>query len=338
LPYLVIRTEVGASLDSIHDIMRPIRRHVPTPATLAFAAIAIAIAGLTPVTGSAQVEGFLPKSTFMSVSTRAMALGDSYMMNSGHADALFYHPALLTNASGFGIDVQRWSASATAAAISGATTFLGGGIAVGLRTLQYGAPGTGALAAPAGQDHLFADGPVGVSERVATIGYAREVFLGIDLGVAVDLVDQRVGVNRGGVTLFDLSAARDVGPVVLGLTVQDWGEKPIVGTDRKPQRVTLGAGAYGQQLGIFDLGFAAHVGANDDEFTYGGGLEIGYWPIQGRTFVARVGFADVPDGSDASPVTTGFAFWADDFTIEWAFRPFSGADEGGTHRFGVRWR
>ena len=72
--------------------------------------------------------------------------------------------------------------------------------------------------------------------------------------------------------------------------------------------------------------------------TLGGGVELGYYPIQGRTFVARLGFQDVPEDSEAAPVTMGFAFWADDLTIEWAFRPVSDADEGGTHRFGVRWR
>lgn len=299
---------------------------------------ATVLVGTRPAGLSAQVEGLLPKSTQLSASTRAMALGDSYMMDAGHADAIFYHPALLSNAGGVGIDLQRWAGSGTAVALSGATQLLGGGLAVGLRSLQYGAPGTGTLTAPAGQDHLFEFGPEPVSERIATIAYARETLFGIDLGVAMDVVDERVGSNRHSVTLFDVSAASEVGPVTLGVTVHDLGPKPVLETGTEPARVTLGAGSYGTQLGILDLGFAANIGLDDDEVTYGGGLEIGYWPIQGRTFVARVGFEDVPDGSEASPLTTGFAFWADDFTIEWAFRPFTGADEGGTHRFGMRWR
>ena len=69
----------------------------------------------------------------------------------------------------------------------------------------------------------------------------------------------------------------------------------------------------------------------------GGGVEIGYWPISGRTFVARIGVRQLEEGTDASPLSLGFAFWGDDVVLEWAFRPWEG-DETGTHRFGIRWR
>ena len=302
------------------------------------AGLVTALILLVPASLSAQAGGVLPKATRLPASTRAAALGDAYMMDSGHADAIFYHPALLTGAQGFGLDIQRWGGESSATAISGAVQWLGGGVGVGLRTLQYGAIGLGGAAAPPGQDHLFQFGAVPVSERIATVGYAHEVPFDIDLGVGVDFVDERVGSLRQMVTLFDLSVAREVGPVVVGVTVHDLGDKPVLDAGSGPSRVVIGAGGYGQQLSIFDVGFAATVGFDDDDVTYGGGVEIGYWPIQGRTFVARVGFQDSPDGSDASPVTTGFAFWGDDITVEWAFRPFSGVDEGGTHRFGVRWR
>ena len=187
-------------------------------------------------------------------------------------------------------------------------------------------------------DDLFGFGSVPVSERVATLGYARGIPFDLDLGVSANLVDERVGTSRQSVLLFDVSVAREVGPVVLGVTAHDIGDKPVLDTGAKPTRVVIGAGNYGEQLGILDIGYTATVGFSEDEVTYGGGVEVGYWPIQGRTFVARVGFQNVPDGSEAAPVTTGFAFWGDNVTVEWAFRPFSDAEEGGTHRFGVRWR
>jgi len=209
---------------------------------------------------------------------------------------------------------------------------------VGLRTLQYAAAGIGVAAAPSGQDHLFGSGPAPVSERTASLGYAHGIPFELDLGVGVHFVDERVGTSHQNVVLFDVSAAREIGPVVVGVTVHDLGGKPILDTGAKPSRVVIGAGNYGQPLGILDIGYAATVGFGDDAVTYGGGLEVGYWPIQGRTFVARVGLQDVPDESDASPVTMGLAFWGDNITVEWAFRPFGGTDEGGTHRVGVRWR
>ncbi len=293
---------------------------------------------LAPVALSAQTGGVLPRVTQLPASTRAMALGDSYMMDAGHADAIFYHPALLTGARGFGLDVQRWGGESSSAAVSGAVQWLGGGIGVGLRTLQYGAIGSDVAAAPPGQDDLFEFESVPVSERAATLGYAHEIPFDIDLGIGVNFIDERVGASRHSVVLFDVSAVREIGPVVVGVTVHDLGGKPILDTGAKPSRVVIGAGNYGKQVGILDIGYTATVGFSDDNVTYGGGLEVGYWPIRGRTFIARIGFQDVPEGSDASPLTTGLAFWGDNITVEWAFRPFSTVDEGGTHRFGVRLR
>ena len=293
---------------------------------------------LSPERSAAQAPGVLPQTSQLPGSTRAMALGDAYAMDSGHADAVFYHPSLLTSASGMGIDIQQWGTSSSSAAVSAAFQWFGGGVGIGIRTLQHEADGRSA-AAPGGQDHLFVFGTAPVSERVATVSYAHDFLFDMDLGVAMDFVDQRIDGVKQATMLFDVGISRDLGPVTMGLTASDIGDKPLSDEGSGPSRFLLGAGAYGQQLGIFDLGFAGKVGMDDDEFTYGGGVEIAYWPIRGRTFVARVGFQDVPDDSEASPLTTGFAYQGDDVTIEWAFRPFGdGARNGGSHRIGLRWR
>ena len=101
--------------------------------------------------------------------------------------------------------------------------------------------------------------------------------------------------------------------------------------------MVLGAGAYGRQLGPLDVGLAGHLSYASEETVYGGGLELGYWPISGRTFVARIGVQNAPEGSAADPFTFGFAFWGDDLVLEWAYQGFGDLDVG-THRFGVRWR
>ena len=312
------------------------RRIVAATPRIVGAVLALAL-GAAPVV--AQSGGILPQTTHLPASTRAMALGGAYAMESGHADAVFYHPALLEGASGFGLDWQRWGGESSAAAASAAVGWFGGGVGVGLRSLQYSVVSP-AAAAPGGQDHLFGVGSVPVSERVASVGYARTLpWLGVDMGVVVDLVDQRVGTSQHAVTLLDVGFARDVGPMTVAFSAHDIGEKPLVEVDEVPALWTLGVGAYGRQVGPLDVGFAAHLGADhEEELTWGGGIEVGYWPIQGRTFVARVGVQDAPEGSDLGNLTTGFAFWGDDITVEWAFRPVSGADEGGTHRFGVRFR
>ena len=291
-----------------------------------------------PGTVSAQAEGRLPRVLEVPASTRAMALGDAYMMDSGHADAIFYHPALLVDASGFGLDIESWSGEANAAAASAAMPWFGGGVGIGLQTLQYDVGAGGPARLPPGQDALFASGPAHASERVASVGYGRRIF-GLSVGAAAKLVEQRVEAERDATGAFDVSVATDLGPLTVGLTAANLGADMELSSESisLPTRVTLGAGAYGQPLGPLDVGMAAAVTRRDDgEILAGAGIELGYWPITGRTFVARVGVQRVPEG-EGSPLTVGFAFWGDDLVLEWAYRDFGGLGEG-THRFGVRWR
>ena len=195
----------------------------------------------------AQNTGTLPRVLQLPASTHAMALGDAYMMNAGHADAIFYHPALLVGASGFGLDVQRWGANSSSTTVSAARQWLGGGIGVGLQTLQYGAQAEGLLAAPAGQDHLFTLGASPVSERVATVAYARELG-GLDIGIATKLVEERVGTTRDAALLVDFGVAADLGPVRAGLTYRNGGRDLSPGglDMARPDGLTFGLGAYGE--------------------------------------------------------------------------------------------
>jgi len=290
-----------------------------------------ALLSMSPLSAAGQAGG-LPKVLSLPASTRAMALGDAYMMNAGHSDVLFYHPALVTEASGFGLDLQRWGGKSTAATASAAMQWLGGGIAIGLQTLQHGLPP--GVSVPPAQDHLFQAGSVQASERVATVAYGRELF-GVSFGVAGKLAEERIGSERDDVALVDLSAATEVGPLVVGLTLRDWGEEPSVGTGAaNPTRLVLGAGAYGQQLGPLDLGLSGSLSHSDEQTTASAGLEVGYWPISGRTFVGRVGLQGVSEG-EGSPFSFGLAFWGDNLTLEWAYRNYG---EAGTHRFGVRFQ
>jgi hypothetical protein len=310
--------------------MPPRARHV----LIELAALPCLLVG--PADASAQATAPLPRALGLPASTRAMALGDAYMMDAGHADALFYHPALLAGAGGFGLDVQQWNGESWSSAASAAMEWFGGGVGVGLVTLQYSAPAAGAAAVPPGQDFLFTSGPTPVSERVAVVGLARELF-GIDVGVAAKLVEQRVGSARDAEGQFDVGAATELGPLTVGLTVHDLGHEPLAaaGNDEVgASRVVLGAGGYGQPVGPLDVGFSAAAAANSDEVLFSGGIEIGYWPIRGRTFLARFGLGQVPDGSEVTPLSFGLAYWGDNLMLEWAFQPH----RGDTHRIGLRWR
>jgi len=292
------------------------------------------LALLSPAAAYGQVEGALPKVLGLPASTRAMALGNAYQPTARHSDGLFYNPALLVGSTGFGLDVQQWSGTSSSSSVSSVVPWFGGGAGVGLQVLQFEVP---TRSVPDGQDHLFSSGAVSVSERVATLGYAHELF-GFDLGVAGKLAEVRVGGARSRVVQADVGVARGVGPIVVGLAAQDLGGRPFGAEgddgDSAMPRVTLGAGAYGQPVGIFDFGFSAALGRSEARTTLGGGLELGYWPVTGRTFLARVGAASAPAGSDASPFTFGLAYWGDDLRIEWAYQAIGSS---GTQRLGVSW-
>lgn len=300
--------------------------------------IVFVAAVLLPASASAQSGGRVPRVLELPSSSRAMALGDAYMMDAGYSDAVFYHPGLIQGASGFGLDVQTWSGGATAATVSAATPWFGGSVAVGLQTLQYGAPATTVQSLPGGQDLLFQLGPNPTSERVASVGYGRRMF-GVRLGMVGKLIEERVSGERDATAAVDVGAATSLGSFTVGLSAQNLGPDMgfASGTVPLPSRITLGLGAYGRQVGPLDMGLSGAVTRRDDgEFVAGAGLEVGYWPVIGRTFVGRIGVHRVPEGT-GSPFTFGFAYWGDSLVLEWAYERFADLGEA-THRFGVRWR
>jgi hypothetical protein len=301
--------------------------------------ILFAAATLAPVSAIAQAPGHVPLVLELPSSTRAMSLGDAYPMAGRSSDAVFYQPALVQGASGFGLDLQTWSAGASAAAASAAVGWFGGSVAIGLQTLQYGATGADVHELPGGQDAIFQLGPVPASERVASVGFGWRM-LGIRLGVVGKLVEEHISDERDATGAVDLGAATTVGPLTVGLAAQNLGPDMSFasGTAPLPQRFTLGVGGYTRPVGPLDVGFAgaAVTRRADGKVVAGAGLEVGYWPIIGRTFVARVGVRSVPEGV-GSPVTFGFAYQGDNLVLQTAYERFADLDEA-TWRFGVGWR
>ncbi|MDH5590085.1 MAG: hypothetical protein OEZ65_13990 [Gemmatimonadota bacterium] len=297
---------------------------------------------LVLMTGAApaasQSRGYLPRLLELPASTRAMALGDSYTFATGHADAVFYQPALIHGASGFGLDIQLWSGEATSAAFSAAMERKGGTVAMGLATLQYRTVSERGSDVPGGGDHLFSEGPVAASERVASIGFTTETS-GFRFGFVGKVVEERLGTMRNSALGVDLGMATDVGPLGVSLAVQNVGHGIFLGRDSvsMPRRLTLGAGGYGMEFGPLDLGASAALSYRvDGEIIPSGGIEVGYWPVQGRTFIVRMGMRRIVEGV-ASPFTLGFAFEHDELTLEWTLQDFEELGER-THRLGIRWK
>jgi hypothetical protein len=303
---------------------------------------------------SAQTYHTLPRVLELPASTRAMALGGAYMTNSPQADVLFYNPALLVGVQSFGLDIQQWGPAGWTSTAVAARQWFGGAIGIGLQVLQYGAHGPGGYTAPSGQTHLFDAGSLPVSERVATIGYAREIK-GINLGLAIKLIEERVALNkfvasdartRDGAVWFDAGISKNLGRFTTSLSYQNNGDRlfagEYLGDYHVADRITRGVSSSGMQFGIFDYGITAAITQvrtfKEDSATIpAAGLEISYWPIRGRTFVARAGVQRTPYYEDASPFTFGFAYWGDNLVLEWSFQGME-QSELRTHRFGVSWR
>ena len=246
-------------------------------------------------------------------SPRAASLGGAFWTAGGEGHAIFHHPALISG-GGFAMSLggkgRRGDVRDIVLSASGA--WFGGTAAAGLTVLPGG--------------------------HVASLGFARELF-GLDAGVAAKLTDGDKG-DHG--VLVDFGVARGLGPVTAALTVQNLGrharDRGDAGCDKHSRRcwtdsrVVLGAGTARRPVGPLDVGAAFQVAVEGDgAVTPGGGIELAWWPIQRRVFIARVGLTRAPDGE--SPLTFGAGFAGDRIRIDYGYGDLG--DGLAPHRIGV---
>ncbi|CAN5750701.1 hypothetical protein BH23GEM11_BH23GEM11_19830 [soil metagenome] len=131
---------------------------------------------------------------------------------------------------------------------------------------------------------------------------------------------------------------RDLGRFAVGLSGGSLGPAPNLGSDFQtlPKWATLGVASQAAPVGPLDVtGALALTWREGGELEAGGGLEFGWWPVAGRTFVGRVGIGG-PSVVGASPLTLGAAFLGDAFTLEYAWGRIDGAR--GIHGVSLRFR
>ena len=292
---------------------------------------------LIPLPAWAQQNSHPPLLLQLPASTRALGLGNAFVIGSDDPTALFYNPALISPAEGISGGVQRYGSAGTLLTLAGAAEWewATGGVALGVQALSYGVPSEDPdqLTTEAA---LLRAGPVGASEMVASVGYARSAG-DFELGIAAKWIEQRIGARRDATAAVDLGAMTEVRRVNLGLALQNLGPAlEMGGAERElPLSATLGATLPSRPVGSLDVGASAAVTAiRGGEVAAGGGVEVAYWPIQGRTFVGRIGLRHTEDDG-ARPLTLGAAFWGDNLAIEYAYQGF---ETGSTHRIGVAWR
>jgi hypothetical protein len=277
-------------------------------------------------------------------STRALALGNAFALGFGDSDAIFYHPGVLNRAEGMGASVQWFAAGGTLTSLSAGQAWFGGGVALGIQHLGYQVPGDavgtvdGILGLPADEGSLRESGEAGASEMVISVGYGRTVS-GIQVGAAGKLIDQRLGYRTASTMAVDVGIALTPGPVTVGLSAQNLGPGlAMAGGDIPlPTRFTAGASSRAAPVGPLDVSVSSAVSYRlDGDVVPSLGLEVGYWPVNGRTFVGRVGYRYRSDAYSASPVTFGGAFLGDNIILDYAYQGFDTGDP--SHRVSIGWR
>ncbi|MGW8265452.1 MAG: hypothetical protein ACWGSQ_03740 [Longimicrobiales bacterium] len=313
------------------------------PTRRSFLPILLLLAGsASPSWGQSRDRG--PIVLDLPASTRALALGNAFALGFRDSDAVFYHPGLLNQAEGMAAGLQWFGAGGTLTGLSAAQAWFGGGVALGIQHLAYQVPaesiGTvdGILGLPADEGSLRDSGEAGASETVVSAGYGR-TLMGIRMGAVAKFIDQNLGYRTASTMAVDVGIAMTPGPITMALSAQNLGPAlGIAGGDVPlPTRFTLGASSRTAPVGPLDVSVSSALSYRlDGDLIPSLGLEVGYWPVNGRTFVGRAGYRYRSNGYSATPLTFGGAFLGDNIILEYAYQGFESGDP--SHRFSLGWR
>ena len=298
----------------------------------ATAAITFALVLICARAASAQGPGVGPIVFLQPGSTRALAMGNAFVLGSTDSDAIFYNPALAEQLRGFGGAVQLLPQEnlpdGRLFTLSAGAEWWGGAVALGLQALSYDAVG----------DEID-PGFVNASGIMGAVAFTRRIWR-IRLGLTGKFLEQRFADSRDATGTVDVSTAANFNIFSVGLSVQNLG--PELNLDRTgfpaaandlPERVAFAISTRPRPAGPFDVLASGSIASDfDGDITGGLGAEIAYWPRSGRTFFARVG--GLRDPQEEMRLTLGGGFWGDRVTLDYAFV----AGDGGAHRVGVRWR
>ncbi len=299
--------------------------------------VGVVALGLVPSMARAQAAGFGPIVLQLPASTRAIGFGNAYV-GVREPEAVFYNPAQLGTRPGVSVSAERYGSVSTAGAVASTYVFGKFGFGLGAQMLDYRSSGPGYPDAAPNGEQLLTDGPFPASSLVASAALEM-AYKGIRWGLTQKLAQDRVSDGRDGVWLTDVGAAKEVGPVTVGATVQNLGASPkMLGTSAElPTRGTIGVAAAGVPLGaMFDFAASGEVSVRrGGRVSPAGGVELGYVPIDGVTFAGLIG-ARLPEENGAAPITLGASFTFDRVSIDYGFEPYQG--EGSGHRIGIRIR
>jgi hypothetical protein len=296
----------------------------------------LAACSLAPSVAGAQAAGFGPIVLQLPASTRAVGFGNAYV-GVREPEAVFYNPAQLGVRPGVALSAERYGSVATAGSFASTYVFGPVGFGVGAQMLDFRAASPAYPGAAPNGEQLPAGGSVPASSLVAAAA-VQLTYKRIRWGLTQKVAQDRVDDGRDGVWLTDIGAAKEVGPVTVGATIQNLGAgAKMLGTSADlPTRGTIGFAGAGLPVGPFDLATSAAVSVRrGGRVSPAGGVELGYVPIEGVTFAGRVG-ARLPEKNAEAPITLGASFTFDRVSIDYGFEPYQG--DGSGHRLGIRIR
>lgn len=302
-------------------------------ASLLLAALAVLFA-VHPAVGQSET----PSVAVFPASAAAAGMGDAFPLATGGADVLFYHPGALNLANGVTATFSGSGKSGSLFSTAGAMDWFGGTVVVGMQNRTYGVMFSGADGLAQSEWELARGGGVTYSESALSVGYGHEVGP-LLMGATGRLLTVRAGETFDRGAAFDVGAAYNAGIAVAALSVQAVGPGLELGTEdvNLPTRVSLGIATRRRPLGPLDVMAAGAIDRlRGGDFRPGGGVELSYWPVQGRTFAARFGYDHPIEGDPASGLTLGGALMGDDFSLDYAWARIN--DDQTVHRIGVSWR
>lgn len=313
-----------------------------------------------PVRLEAQSGGpYAPIVLTLPTGPRTLAMGNVGIA-SRDDEVLFFNPAQLAVARGMSASAERYSAGANGGTVSAVTRLGSGGVAVGMRMVNYatdfggfpanrttmlipesvGAPGTSAEAT-AGLAQVFKGVRVGLAAKYATdqASNVRAHRAAVDVGLSKDFKRYFTAAlsvqNLSKPISFSCVDARfapGCGPPP-GIPVApspDWG----LAKAYLPLRTTAGVAGSGP-LGPLDVTATAAVSLLRDSFVMpAGGGEVSYSWLDGYAVAIRAGVRRPILGE--SPFTAGAGFTRDRLSIDYAIEALSGGRSA--HRIGLRIR
>jgi len=183
---------------------------------------------LAPLTAGAQAIGIGPVVLQLPASTRAIGFGNAYV-GVREPEAVFYNPAQLGVRPGVAISAERYGSASTAGAFASTYVFGPIGFGVGAQMLDFDSGSPGYPGGAPNGEQLLTPGQFSASSLVAAVA-AEMAYKGIRWGVTGKVAEDRVAGERDGVLLADVGAAKEIGPVTAGVTVQNLGTVAATGS------------------------------------------------------------------------------------------------------------